>query len=752
MATGDILSIAILAEGDRADITIEGLSTGGTYALGMGADMTITAAKPKITLYVTSKSYDDAGNPITKERQVYGKFPTRKIYPDEADNEESTSGGNVTVRVWLTDFIYSTDKSGVGNSGVDIVADIQAGFYTQGSSNVAGRNITVTNNSTLAHLNVVGNWLQVGYERITGSTFTLRCGVAQHHAELGRPVRLVRFSATDGTNTVTTDVLSPTMDLAYGDEIPVLEYIGTLSSSTLTQGAVITCNFVAYPWIGDSTSILDTSTGTAPPTPLYGPIKLLNDKDGTYGLTYALVDPTGSDAGANTVYDSAVFDPVTAYKFLTIGKAASAIAAYNNTNHSRNDVGGGIVYLNAGTYAWLGSSNSYGTTPDTWITVEPSSGTARSAVTIGSASGNSDISDRVKIKNVTITASANNTFTNCLATYFNNCDFNTSGTGIFNSTGGTYWVVHGLARQVGQGFRANSTANVAFGLVRGIDLSGFAASIGCYTVVGNVRTGAYSGATIFVNDYSSGMTAPDPFNFYIANNEIYGFDALTVMLTVGTIKSNTFGGAIISNVFENALLTGANGMWDISASDGTATNTPNENFIIWHNTVVGQRCFIGYNDAGSTTKYRRYWSQKNNYWDRWANKGDVFTPQNANRFGAHNVNHMIGGSGNVLDQNMHSIPSNFYAESVSLSTYQPAYGAGGAYTDADFIDRKASTESVAGAGDGNYRLGASSICIGRPIDHVLPYDNDGNPHYLGDAAGAYTYGTASTKTRSFTVC
>lgn len=752
MATGDILSATIISDGDRADITIEGLSTGGTYAMGLGADNDVTAALPKVVFYVTSLGYDDLGNATTKQRMVYGTWPTRKAYPNEAQNEESVSGSDVIVRVWLSDNIYTKDNTGVGNSGVAVVAEFLSGFYTQGTASNAKRNLTVTNSSSLSYPKVIANWTWPGYERITGSSFTLRCCAFHKSAEQARPVRAVKFTATDGTNTVESIVLSPTIDSGKPDLVPVQEYIATLSTSTLTQGAVITANFIAYPWWGDSGSLLDTSTGTAAPTPLYGPQKLLCDKSGTYGITCALVDPTGSDGGANTVYDEASFDPVTAYKFLTIGKAASAIAAYNNTNHTRNDVGGGIVYCNAGTYAWLGSSNTYGTTPDTWITVKPTTGVAKSAVIIGSASGNSDISDRVKVQGVTITSTTLNTFTNILAQWMYDCDFNTTGTGVFNSTAGTVWVTYGNCSQLSQGFRPNSTANVGFGLIRGVDFTGYTASNITYCCVGNKKTGLVTpSGSFFINDYSSGMTCPDPFNFIIAFNEIYGYDNVTTMLTVGTVKSNTQGGAIVCNIFENATLGAGNGMWDVSASDTTSTNTPNENFILWHNTVVGQRCFIGYNDAGAIVKYRRHWSQVNNYWDRWANKGDTFSPQDADRIGAWSITNMVGSSGNVLDQNMHSLPSNFYAEFAGINSYQPAYGASGAVTDADFVDRQASTQTVDGGGDGDYHLGASSICIAKPIRQVLPYDIEGTATYLGDACGAYTYGTQPIRRKTRTV-
>jgi len=114
---------------------------------------------------------------------------------------------------------------------------------------------------------------------------------------------------------------------------------------------------------------------------------------------------------------------------------------------------------------------------------------------------------------------------------------------------------------------------------------------------------------------------------------------------------------------------------------------------------------------------------------------------------------MVGSSGNVLDQNMHSIPSNFYAEFAGLSTYQPPTGSGGNLTDADFVNRQSSSQSTPGAGGGDYRINSSSsICVGKPVYVTLPYDLDGNPRYVGDAAGAYTYGTKPVRPRTIVVC
>lgn len=751
MATGDILSVEVRADGWTADITIEGLAVGGTYAtrLGLGANNDPGTGTSLLILTATSLAYDDSGVATTLVRRIYGTKPTRKAYPDDADYEESTSGSNTVIRLDLSDYVYQKDNTGAGNSGTTVKYQVGAGLYTSsGTPNNAGSG-TITNSSTVAHQKVVANWSWPGYQLITGGSFTLRCCAFHQSGREGRPVRLVRFSATDGTNTVTTDVLRPTVDSGMADENAIVEYIGTLSTSTLTQGATITCNFIAYPWVGDSACVMDTSTGTSDPTPLYGPKTAICDKSGTYGVTYAVVDAASGSDPASVSDDSGKWvgdgsDPgtgsgVTAYA--TIARAARAVRNYNSTNRSRDDVGAGVVYVKAGSYAWLGAtiSGGYGTTPGTWITIKPFPAEIRANCIINSTSGNTDISDRVKIENLTITSSTNNTFSGMLAMWFDQCEFNTSGTGILNTSGSTAWLTHSLITQIGQGLRPVSTANFSYGLIRGCDFTSLNNAVLCYTAIGNTRAGSL--ATSFIlRSGISGMLGPTTDNFIIAYNTIYNCDNLGVCFSFGDAGSNLFGGAIVQNVIEVAGNTGSSGMgnWGTTLFDFY-------NMIIWHNTIVGQRNFVGYNETGTSANYRIYWSQQNNYWDRWANKGDTFfgggdSPGNGNRIGAWTVTNNVGSSGNYMCQNMYSIPGNFYAEYAGINSIQPDNSSSGTTTEAAFVDRQSALAGVAGAGNGDYRLQSTSPLIGLPSNWILPYDLDGNARFPGDAAGAYTYG------------
>jgi hypothetical protein len=71
---------------------------------------------------------------------------------------------------------------------------------------------------------------------------------------------------------VTTWVTAPSIDSGVPDQEKIIEYIGTINTATLTDGDLLTCNFIAYPVYGDSGSLLDTSDGAnTMPTPLYAP-------------------------------------------------------------------------------------------------------------------------------------------------------------------------------------------------------------------------------------------------------------------------------------------------------------------------------------------------------------------------------------------------------------------------------------------------------------------------------------------------
>lgn len=655
---------------------------------------------------------------------------------------EFYDGTYTTVRIRLSNMVYLKDNTGAGKSGTACTANFLSGFYTKsGTPNSAVTAGAATNASTLAYTKTIADWPWGHYELVNG-VWRVRCLAFQGDAQQGRPVRCVKFTVTDGTTTETVIKTAMAVDttVSADDAQSGAEYFADFDAADFIQGAVLTANFIAYPWVGDTDSLLDTSAGAAPPSPLVGPRKYLCDKNNTYGVTMALVDAATGNDTTGVAYDSSVYNYLTAAPFATMGKAAAAIAAYNNTNHSRNDVGGGIVEMNDGNYNNLGSSNSYGTTPNAVITFRPSPGATAYGVKISGQSGNNNVSGRVKIENIEITSTTNNTWSTAnVYIWLHKCKGNSGSNTPFNGTGMVVHVTQGSFPVWNMGLRGFSTGSLAFSVVRGVDLTGFVKSVFCYTTAFCKRmTKSGTTSNIFINGIV-GYTGLVPVSI-IYNNAMYGLEANGGdCFAIGSVDPQTTGLVFVQNIMEQCNASGSP-LGSIASADTVTGNTPIENYIIWHNDMLGQRVFNGYNDAGTIVKYRRNWSEKNNYFDRAANKNDVFSPGNANRVGCWSVSNMVRGSGNFWAMTMVSIPGNFFFEFPGLSSFQPATSS--ANDVAQFIDLQATTGTngeIAGAGNGDYHLQSDSPLIGLPIDQVLSHDIEGNARTLGDAAGAYTY-------------
>lgn len=747
---GEITSVTILPVGWQADVTIFGLNVGGTYKFGLGPNDDPATGSPIVVFNVTSLGFDDTGTPIAVTRQVYGTHAVRQAYnvafPLPYPNEESFAAGAVTIRIALNDYIYAKDILGAGfvpnvSSGVAPVVAIGDELYNQGGnlSITTGVNFPVTNNSAAVFQKVVGNFSYPGFDAITGN-FNLRAVLFHRHGQSGRPIRVVNFTVADTSAHVSPNkfVTVPTYDAGMGDAVPVVEYVGLIDVSGLTALNILTAKFVAYPWIGDTSSILDTSAGTAQPTPLVGPITFLNDKSATYGRTYALVDPAGSDAGANTVYDSAVFNPVTAYKFLTIGKAAAAIAAYNNANHARNDVGGGIVFLNDGNYNFAGSANAYGVSAAAWFTVKrAATSTSRSAVVINGQSGDLAIGTKLKWEDLTFTSAAVSTVSNQTQFWTHNCTINSTGLApVYQAT--NWYITNCTIPQYTANLSQFGGENMSVALLRGCNLTGFVGVATIYTVLGNLKTDT----SICFFQENSAAGPPLGINGVFAFNRITSAADTTNFIVFS--NTNATGLAVVQNVLENCNNTQPL-LW--IGGDGNL-NTIN-NAIVWHNTLSGQRRNAAYNDAGAAAVSRSYWSDKNNIYEQDNIKTDTYTVgPNAARIGNWSQLYGVGASGNfdceVVGGNL-GAGGAFCREFAGLKCYRPAVSYAtqpvtsgtNPITFVGFINRQSRTQGAAGLGNGNYRLATTSPARLFTRDFILAVDIAGLPRVAIDNAGAY---------------
>ena len=741
-ATGDITAVriasAIAYSGWTAEIDIDGLSTGGTYDFGLGANNDPTNAKMVFT--VTSQGYDDSGNATTMTRTVYGTNYVRKVYPDNAQAYETDNGGSVTVRVALSDYIYSSDT---------VTVTIASSFYTQGTANNSVTNLAVTNSSVESYPKVIANWSWPGYDRITGSTLKLRAVAFHRSAQEGRPVRAVKYTCTDQhSNTATDTVTTPSIDGTISDAVPVVEYVGTISTASLTQGDALTCNFIAYPWYGDAGSILNTGDGVnTMPTPLYAPQTYLLDKDNTYGVTVAVVDSVSGDNATGAAVDYAAFDsenPPAA--FLNIFAAANAIAAYNNTNHSRNNTGAGIIYLKEGSHVWTGGTVTAGgqATSPSWVTVTKFPGTTRSNVLISTAATTKQVNEKLKLEDVKVTNSTVSGFTGMDTVWVHNSDIAPTGAATFYVNTVLYITNSQIWNSAE--LKEYSTVNASRALVRGNStMENFANAAKPYTFIGN----SFDTQALGIQGDTPGQTTPAFTNTIYAYNIINQFSATSQIIgSLNLTSANTHGIAVVQNVFERA--SGTAPPISIIASD-QSTADPVNNVLIWNNSLIGQRLNMAYNDYNLNDVgpvYRKSWSVKNNIFDDYNSVTDIDshggTPDN-DRYGNHSVIHGAGFSGNVfLERTGASGYNNKFSglNSVLGSSLNPQY-----------VDDNSAVGD--GTGNGDYHLTASSpaLSLVSSGQALLLYDIAGNLRHNNGygAAGAYEWDVTAPTVTGFSI-
>jgi hypothetical protein len=735
-ASGDITAVRIAGDavhnGWTAEIDISGLSAGGAYNLGLDANNNPIA--PKVVFTITSPGYDKNGNATTTVRTVYGTKEVRKPVPNQSVNDESSAAGTLTVKVALSDFVYSGDSN--------ITVNIGSGFYTYGGSNNSVTGFPVTNNSTLSYPKSVGRWAWPSFEKVTGD-FLLESVVFNRFAKAGKPLAAVKYTCSDAhSHSVTQIANNMTVSSRSGDANPVLVYAATMPVSTLTQGDILTCNFIAYPWVGNSGSLLNSDlianggNGYAQPDERLGPLSLLNDKSGTYGGAFAIIASTGHDSTAGTyVYSSetaaeAAYAGNNTIAYLTIGDAAQAIKAYNNTNYSRNNPGGGVILLEAQNYAWPGTSpGSDLGAMDTWLTIKPAAGVTRAQAIINSGSNQTLNVQKIKVSGVKVTTNGVAVFAGSTATavyWIDNCALTMTDTAPFYGAKLLYATQNNITSLAG-GFQAFSTTKAPFTLLRGNDATS-AGSIGgdFYTVIGNKSV-----APRFLESDNTASQQPTD-NAIVAYNTWFNGNA-----TWSAIANHTAvtGLAIVQNIVEK--VTDSDPLIQIAA-DGSSASA--DNFIVWNNTFVGERTNVAYNENPSacSASYSRY---------NWSIRGNIFAnmnimtdtdnthgcSQNGGRTGNWPVDYMVGSANNAVK-----------------------IGSSGIYFPTDFVGlRSTTTPSVLGfvhdysyltgnsAGNGNYHYTSNSSLLNKVSagTSILPYDFDGNQRHDNGfgAIGAYEW-------------
>lgn len=732
-ANGDITGVSVRSDGWSADVYIAGLNTNGSYSFGLGTRNALTGTE-KLRIELTSQGYDTSGTMTTRSRVVVGTAKVRKTYPNEAAGDEALDAGVLRVRVSLSDFVSVSDSN--------LVATLSSGLYTQGGTNSASSvSVTVTNSSTLAYPRVIANWAWPNYDLIRSSSWPLRVVGFHASAREGKPLASVKFIAWDAhSHTNTVWVTIPTIDSSVGDAVPVVEYVANMDFSTFTDGDLVTANFIAYPWIGNLSSIVDTSDGWAGvDSPYYHKQVLVLNKSGAHSKAVAVVRSGGNDS-TGVVVTNGLNTGSPPAAFLTIAGAAAAIKATNNltSGGANNTCSGGTIYLEQGSWAYTSvpgdTQSSY-----LWICSYPTN-TVQSAITSGP--GSSRTGALLCFSNITLSGSAAFPFYNHKGYWSAKCILDSS-SGSFLDRGLMYFTGCTVSNWQ-QGFVAAEAAHEPAHIVRGNRMPGKWANgtgIAQHVVLGNHYTaaGSFSGSA-FKTDVSGAKYFEDlgvhAFNRWhnvaSSGGSTFSFFATSQVLTNGF--------AIIQNVFEQ---TGSAGPSFGFASDGATGATTN--LLLWNNTMSGYWNNIAYNDAGSTLYQRVYISEKNNIYTGRHTKTDTFTTANSNRVGNWSVMWSVGQSGNYdLQTTNVSASGSFVREFAGIGSFNPALTGtanplGSEQTATNHMRYVLDGGAPAGgSGSGNYRLLSTSPAIWTDREVLLPYDLEGNARGRSDPPGAFS--------------
>jgi len=505
------------------------------------------------TFGVTRSGFNATGAAITFDEGLTNMVRIRQAYPSHASLTAD--------QVALDQFIYSGDT-------------------------VAG----AVNNSTLTYPKPQAMWLNHDLEHETTSTFTAKLAVAHRHARSGRPVAAVKFTASDGTTTVETIVSAMTLETYTGSGFSAPHYAGNLDLSTLTPG-LITIDAVIYPWVGTAFTI--SADADIYPSPNLTVLKVLNDRDGSYGTVYAYVDGVGG--GSPAVHETAATAVTTPYA--TVAAAAAAVKVYNNANFSRNNTSGGIIRLTATTHTH--SSFQVSNVGEIPLVIEAAN-PANKATTIyqdAGASTSNSLPLYTKFKDITIKrnasgsvifldASASNGTSHMLVTENVTWDDSTFGAswGAYIYKVGRFYNINSDGDEVGQAILFSSVFKTVISIGSGN---------------GSMQPATYHAVGCKHADGVMGVSGPAA-NRPGSKGTFIGWCFMgqntnaTKVIDVGIDFDPDRGMAIVGSIFEH--YGGTSGPVFLFNADGNTDITGNVN--LYCNTCVGSRSNIAYQDTG----------------------------------------------------------------------------------------------------------------------------------------------------------
>ncbi len=731
------------ARGYKLYVYMTGLGTNGTFSLGWITNNHPSASN-KVVVSIQKPGFKpvSGGSPIATNWPctLYGTRQLRFPYPGEDYPETETHGSGIRVAVGLTQYVFAEDT--------DITLTTLSGVYSQGGSNSpAASGVVVTNNSSISYASAkaIADWERTtSWNRWTNSPqrVYVKGGAGQRvtpptSETLYRSLAGVAVIATDlFGNSVTNFVTDESVDTSISALLPAARYQTDLVLTGMSNRSPVRLDFVAYPLVGSSNSILDTRSDLF--TGVHsGPIAITNlwDPLQEYSSAVALVDPAGSDT-TGTVTTPSGYPTHTNY-FLSIAKAAQAISTNNAANAwAHTDVGGGVVYVRDGITNWLGGTQSYGTNPLANICILPYPGHSPTLTTV---SGNQDISDRIELDGMSITGTGN-LFSSINYLTLRNCYINSTNAAALFGTIPVCWLIDCEVPYVANGLRPFSTQNTTFRLSN-CDFSGFSGTLNPRTMVGCYHP-ARAGGSAFVLQQDTSSAAAGFTDFFIwSDNVIAGLQNTSLAWYFGQNKAIGYGGYIANNIFTITTNSGP-AVYNFGGSVYYHTN-----IVIHHNIFIGKRAAgYLYNQVGTNIAIRELVSTIGNLGENFGYKTDTFTgdgPADGIRTGNWPLMWGVGHHHNAhvnCDTTGVEAPASFVPYFYGTVSYHPLTAFTNAVTWPGMKDpRSVGYPSVEGIGDYHWN---STSPIGEQftpslVDIPLRFDLDGLQRTQYDPPGPY---------------
>lgn len=564
-------------------LAISRIPANGWQATHRAPETFDAAAAPH--LVVKRRGFDATGAQVTVSDNVTLTTRIRRPYPQH----ESLTDAMVA----LSDFVFSAD----------VIDGVQ-------------------NDSDLRYPKPIAMWLNHDLERAEGQTHVLRLAVAHSHARNDRPVAAVTFILSDGTTQVEQTVMTMHRVGFDASGLHVPHFMAKMDLSTLAQGAMLTVDAVIYPWVGEAFQV---SVDADPyPSPNLAPLRVLNDRLGSYGTSYAYVDAAGGDDGTGAAMADA--GEAAAAPFATIAAAVAGIRALNDTAFGRSgDAGGGVVRLLEGVHNHPGFK-AQGGAVDIPLILEAADPAKRgtTVLTDGGSSRFNGIPQKLKLRHLTLRktggsvvfldSGANSADAILIA---EDCPWDANGTGYYGA-----WLY-----RVGRLVQINCAVGPGDDPHHGNYFSTEAimgTAIGCSGCAGTITYQAVGCSALPEFTYRAAVgDRPDMTGVFLGWNSFSNGSATNPILSVSAAIGPR-GFALVGNIFES---------WGCSTNAALRLNADSdanlvENMVIQHNTVAGERANLLYLDG--VVNVEKHAHVRFNLFHRYNIKGDLFASRGEN--------------------------------------------------------------------------------------------------------------------------